>query len=471
MPKNEFDLAVIGSGPAGQKAAIQASKLGKSVVLIDMNPLVGGNCLHDGTIPSKSFREAIINLSGARLRSYFGEAFRVKHNIEMADLTRWSASIVANIEQTTRSQLIRNKVKIICGVASIKNEHELIVRQKNIQETISADFIVMATGTRPRHPEGFEFDNEVILDSTGILHIKKLPRSLAVVGGGVIGAEYASMFATVGVEVTLIEARPWILNHVDNDMREALSYYLRQQRATILLNEKVVKCRRSPDGRAMMFLDSGKRIVTDVLLVSAGRVGNTAELNLDAVGIECSPECMVKVNQSYQTSVPNIYAVGDLAGRPGLASTAIEQGRAAACHAFGLEDPFADLPHPYGIYSIPEIAMVGRSEAELTQAKVRYETGVVRFGDLERGKILGGSDGMLKLIFNPENQEILGVHIVGEGATEIIHIGQAVMAQKGTLGMLVHMVFNYPTLAYAYKVAALDAFNKIVDTKGLPYEV
>ena len=465
-PQYEFDLIVIGSGPAGQKAAIQAAKLGKAVALVDSNPLVGGVCLHDGTIPSKSFREAILHLSGARLRTHFGEAFRIKHNIEMADLTRWAAAIVTNIEQTTRAHLQRNKVRIICGIASLKNEHEVLVRQKNMQQTISADFIILATGTKPYRPEGFEFDNDVILDSSGILHLAKLPRTLAVVGAGIIGCEYASMFATVGVEVTLIEARPWILNQVDNDMREALSHYLHQQRATILLNEKVIKCKRAADGRAVTYLDSGKRIVTDVLLVSAGRVGNIAELNLKGVGVEHAEDGIIKINQSYQTSVPNIYAVGDVAGPPGLASVAIEQGRCAACHAFGLEDPWPNLPQPYGIYSIPEIAMVGKTEVQLTQAKVRYETGIARFGDLERGKIIGDSEGLLKVIFSPDSMEILGVHIVGEGATEIIHIGQALMSQKGTLNMLVHMVFNYPTLSYGYKVAALDGFNKVIETRG-----
>lgn len=471
MPKNEFDLVVIGSGPGGQKAAIQAAKLGKSVALIDSNPLVGGNCLHDGTIPSKSFREAILNLSGARLRAHFGEAFRVKHNIEMVDLTRWSGSIVANIEQTTRSQLFRNKVKIICGIASLRNEHEVLVRQKNIQETLSADFIVIATGTRARHPEGFEFDDQVVLDSTGILHLTKLPRTLAVVGGGIIGCEYSSMFATVGVEVTLLEARSAILGHIDHDIREVFSHHLRQQRASILVNEKVVKCRRASDGRAVVILDSGKRIVSEVLLISAGRVGNIAELNLEALGIEHDQDCMIKVNKTLQTTVPNIYAVGDVIGKPGLASTAIENGRAAACHMFGLEDSYSDLPHPYGIYSIPEIAMVGRTEADLTHSKVPYETGIARFGDLEKGKLIGDSEGMLKLLFDPASLEILGVHIVGEGATELIHIGEAIMMQKGSLNMLVHMVFNYPTMSYAYKIAALDAFNKVVDSRGVGDEV
>lgn len=467
MSGYEYDLIVIGSGPAGQKAAIQAAKLGKSVALVDSNPLVGGVCLHDGTIPSKSFREAILHLSGARLRSHFGEAFRIKHNIEMADLTRWSDAIVTNIEQTTRAHLQRNKVKIICGIASLSNEHEVLVRQKNMQQSMSAEFIIIATGTKPRRPQGFEFDNDVILDSTGILHLIKLPRTLAVVGAGIIGCEYASMFATVGVEVTLIEARPWILNQVDHDMREALCHYLRQQRATILLNEEVVKCRRSSDGRAVTYLDSGKRIVTDVLLVSAGRIGNISELNLGSAGVEHGADGIIKVNEAGQTSVANIYAVGDVAGPPGLASTAIEQGRCAACHAFGLEDPWPNSPQPYGIYSIPEIATVGMTEAELTQAKVRYETGIARFCDLEKGKIIGDSEGMLKIIFSPESMEIFGVHIAGEGATEMIHVGQALMGQKGTLNMLVHMVFNYPTLSYAYKVAALDGFNKVVETRDL----
>lgn len=474
MAGNEYDIIVIGSGPAGQRAAIQAGKLGRKVALIDSNPRVGGVCLYDGTIPSKSFREAILHLSGYRLRSHFGEAFRVKHNIEMADLTRWSVEIVSNIEQNLLTHLIRNQVSIICGMASLQDAHHVCVKQGAMQEVFSADNIVLATGTVPRHPPGFEFDGQVIVDSNGILHLEKLPRTMAVVGGGVIGSEYASMFATLGVEVTIIEAHSSILSHVDVDIRDALCHYLRQQRVTILTHEKVDKCRLAPDGRAIVFLESGKRIVSDTLLVSAGRVGNTAALNLEALGIKCGSDGVVEVNENFQTSVPNVYAVGDLASSKRLASTALEQGRRAVCHAFSLEDPFpglfTGLPTPYGIYSIPEIAMVGKNEAELTQAKVPYETGIARFCDLEKGKIIGDNEGLLKLLINPYTMEVLGVHAIGEGVTEIIHIGQAVIAQKGSLGVLVHMVFNYPSLAQAYKVAALDAFNKIVATRNLPEE-
>ncbi len=471
MSEYDYDLIVIGSGPGGQRAAIQAAKLKKKVALVDKNPRIGGVCLHDGTIPSKSFREAIMHLSGYKMRSQFGESFRVKHNIEMEDLTRWSGSIVTNIEQTLRTHLLRNKVEVICGLASFDDCHHIRITSGNKQEVVTAEFIVVATGTAPRRPKGFEFDDEVILDSNGILHMKTLPRNLAIVGGGVIGCEYASLFSTLGVEVTLIEARSSILGIVDEEIREALSHYLRQERATILLNEKVVKCKKAEDGRAVTYLDSGKSVVADALLVSAGRVGRVSELNLDKAQVIYDSDGIIKVNEVFQTSVPNIYAVGDVAQRRGLASTAVEQGRLAACHAFNLQDPFpdvyTDLPSSYGIYSIPEIAMVGKTEAELTEAKIPYETGVARFWDLEKGKLIGDTNGMLKILINSETLEVLGVHILGEGATEIIHVGQTVMAQKGTLGLLVHMVFNYPSLCQGYKIAALNAYNKVVGKRNI----
>lgn len=469
--KFEYDMVVIGSGPGGQKAAIQSSKLRRKTAIVDANSLVGGVCLHDGTIPSKSFREAILHLSGYRERSHYGQAYRVKHNVDMGDLTERSDDIITDIEQTIRSQLIRNGVEVIHGYGSLDDPHHVRVRNGNREMVLSTESVVIATGTRPWRPPGFEFDDDVIVDSDGVLHLKKMPQSLTVVGGGVIGCEYGSMFSALGLKVTIVEARASILSFLDQELVEALSYRLREQKTTIIENDKVTRCMRSPDGRAVTYLESGKRIVSDVLLVSAGRVGNTEGLNLEKLGIEYSERGIITVDQNYQTSVPSVYAVGDVIGHPALASTSMEQGRRAACHACGLMDRGFDLQLPYGVYTIPEIAMIGKTERDLSLSKVPYETGIARFSEIERGRIIGEDSGVLKLLFHRSTLQLLGVHIIGDGASELIHIGQTVMGYNGGIDYLTQAVFNYPTLSQAYKTAALDGMNKIVATQGLPDEI
>jgi NAD(P) transhydrogenase len=468
---HEYDMIVIGSGPGGQKAAIQAAKLGKRTAIVDINDLVGGVCLHDGTVPSKSFREAILHLSGYRERSHYGSAYRVKHHIEMEDLTHRCSSIVGDIEQTIRSQLLRNNIDIHVGFASLVDAHHVRVRHGNKEQNLGTDYIVIATGTNPWRPPGFEFDRTVIHDSDSILHMTRLPKSLSVVGGGVIGCEYGSMFAALGIKVTIVEARSSILSFVDRELVESLTYQLRAQKVNIITNDKVVGCAKSPDGRAVTYLESGKRIVTEGLLISAGRNGNVGGMNLEALGIETNDRGLIKVNDHYQTKVPSIYAVGDVIGFPALASTALEQGRRTALHAFGLHDRGFTLPLPYGIYTIPEIAMVGKTEAELSTAKVPYEVGIARFSEVERGKIIGDASGVLKVLFHRNTLQLLGVHIIGEAASELVHIGQTVMGFQGGIDYLSQVVFNYPTLGQAYRTAALDGMNKVVDTQGLPDEV
>ena len=468
--KYEYDLVAIGSGPGGQKAAIQAVKLGKKVAIVDSNPLVGGVCLHDGTIPSKSFREAILHLSGYRERFHYGAAYRVKHNIEMHDLTHRCAGIVMDTEQTIRSQLLRNRVEIHHGFGSLVDPHQVKVKNANKEEILATENVVIATGTRPWRPNGFDFDGKSIHDSDTILHMTGLPKSLSIVGGGVIGCEYGSMFAALGIKVTIVEQSPGILGFVDRELVDSLVCHLREQKCTIITSDKVVRCARSPDGRAVTYLESGKRIVTEALLVSAGRSGNVEGLNLEAVGIQVDDRGRIKVNQHHQTTVPNVYAVGDVVGSPALASTALEQGRRAACHAFGLRDRTFDMPLPYGVYTIPEISMIGMTEQQLSQARVPYETGVARFSEVERGKIIGESTGVLKILFHRGTLQLLGVHIIGEAAAELVHIGQTVMGFQGGIDYLANAVFNYPTLSQAYKTAALDGLNKVIDTQGLPDE-
>jgi len=467
---HDYDLIVIGSGPAGQKAAIQAAKLNKRVAIVDSNPRVGGVCLHDGTVPSKAFREAIVHLSGYRERSHYGRAYRVKQRVEMQDLTSRCTGIVNDVEQTIRAQFLRNNVDTVQGFASLVDPHHVRVRYGNREQILGTEFIVIATGTHPWHPPGFEFDGETILDSDGVLHMKEIPRSLSVVGGGIIGCEYGSMFAALGIKVTIVEARPNILGVIDEELVDSLVYKLREQKVSIITSDKVVRCGKTSGGRAVTFLESGKRIVSDALLVSAGRSGNIRGLNLEELTIDYNERGIIKVNEHYQTSIPNVYAVGDIIGSPALASTALEQGRRAACHAFKLFDKSITLPMPYGIYTIPEIGMVGKTEAELSREKVPYETGISRFSEVEKGKILGDDSGMLKLLFHRDSLKLLGVHVIGEAAAELVHVGQTVMAFDGGIDYLAHAVFNFPTLGQAYRSAALDGLNKVIDARGISDE-
>ncbi|MCB0329915.1 MAG: Si-specific NAD(P)(+) transhydrogenase, partial [Bdellovibrionales bacterium] len=471
MEKYDYDLLVIGSGPGGQKAAIQAAKLGKRTAVIDYNPYVGGVCLHDGTIPSKSFREAILHLSGYRERTHYGRAYRVKNNVEMEDLTVRCSWITGDIEQTVRSQLIRNSVDIVEGIGSFIGEHEIRVKRGPKEEILSAENIVIATGTRPRRPEGFEFDGNVILDSDGILHMKELPNNVCIVGGGVIGCEYGSMFSALGIKVTIVEARDSLLSFVDKELVDNLVYTLRSQKATIILNDKVTRTAISPDGRAVTYLESGKRIVSQKLLISAGRVPNVEKLNLELLRIKKDERGNIWVNDHYQTSVPHVYAVGDVIGAPALASTSLEQGRRAACHAFGLDDPPIPEVLPYGIFTVPEIGMVGKTEQDLSSAKVPYEIGIARYSEVEKGKIVGDTTGVLKLLFHRTTRKVLGVHMIGHDATEHIHVGQLIMSFDGTIDHIVHNVFNYPSICQAYKTAALDGLNKVIATQNLPDDI
>ncbi|MCI5064598.1 Si-specific NAD(P)(+) transhydrogenase [bacterium] len=467
-PQFDYDLLVIGSGPGGQKAAIQAAKLGKKTAVIDYNPFVGGVCLHDGTIPSKSFREAILHLSGYRERTHYGSAYRVKNRVEMADLTHRCAAITADIEQTVRSQLLRNSVDIIEGIGSFIGKNEVRVKRGPKEEILSAKYIVIATGTRPRRPQGFEYDGKVILDSDGILHMEKLPKSLCIVGGGVIGCEYGSMFSALGIKVTIVEARDQVLGFVDRELIDNLVYTLRSQKATIITNDKVVRTAVSPDGRAVTFLESGKRIVSEKLLISAGRIPNTEKLNLDLLHIKRSDRGNIIVNENYQTSVKHVYAVGDVIGFPALASTSLEQGRRAACHAFKLQDAPFNPVLPFGIFTVPEIGMVGKTEAELSNDRIPYETGIARYSEVEKGKIVGDTTGVLKILFHRTTRKVLGVHVLGHDATEHVHVGQLIMSFDGTIDHIVQNVFNYPSICQAYKTAALDGLNKVVATQNLP---
>jgi len=455
-----YDMLVIGSGPAGQKAAIQAAKVGKKVGVIERKKVVGGICINVGTIPSKSLREAVMFLSGFRQRNLYGASYRVKKDIAFEDLARSCDHVVKAEQEVIQNQLIRNSVDFIVGVASFVDPHRIAIKQESEANEHTADYIVVACGTESARPAEIPFDGESIIDSDGLLSLKQLPKSITIVGAGVIGCEYACILATLGIPVVLVEKRPRLLEFVDSEIIESLQYQMRNIGVTLRFSEEVVGVQKSADHSVSIHLKSGKKISAPLLMYSVGRIGATKTLNLESIGIQADERGRLKVNANYQTDLPHIYAVGDVVGFPALASTSMQQGRHAACHAFGLACETSTHLLPYGIYTIPEMSMVGRNEDDLTRDGVPYEIGVARYREIARGQIIGDTVGMLKLLFHSETRQLLGVHVIGEGATELVHIGQAVMAHGGKLDYFVDAVFNYPTLAECYKVAALAALNK-----------
>ncbi len=457
----DFDLLVIGSGPAGQKAAIQAAKLHRRVAIVEKQRTVGGVCINSGTIPSKTLREAVLFLTGMTQRSMYGDSYRVQAEVTMGDLFFRTQSVIQRESDVVHDQLARNHVRILNGAGSFVDPHSLLVDEGNgTRRQVTAERIVIAVGTQPARPKAVDFNERTVIDSDGILHLEKVPDALLVVGAGVIGIEYASMFAALGTRVTVVEARPQLLDFCDSEVVEALRYHLRDLNVVFRLNEEVVGVDEH-DGGTITHLKSGKRILADTVLYSAGRQGATDGLGLGNVGIEADARGRISVDEHYRTSVEHIYAVGDVIGFPSLAATSMEQGRLASAHACGIDvRPISDAL-PIGIYTIPEISFIGSTEEQLTQEQTPYEVGISRYRELARGAILGDAYGLLKLLVSSDDRKLLGVHAFGTTATELVHIGQTVMGFSGTVDYLVEAVFNYPTLAEGYKVAALDATNKL----------
>jgi len=459
-----YDFIAIGSGPAGKRAAIQAAKLGKSVLLVEKNAVVGGVSVHTGTIPSKTLRETVLFLSGWRQRGIYGRSYKVKENITAQDLTQRLQSTLSHEVEIILHQLMRNNVDIMYGHARFKDEHTITVEDsEGTFAEYSADKFLICVGTRTRRPDSIPFDGESILDSDEILYLKTIPKKLLVVGGGVIGMEYATIYKALDIEVTILESNDYILGFVDKEIVEEFIHHLRDCNISLRLDEELKSIDKRDDGKVICRLKSGKSLLVDTVLFAAGRQGVTGpdDLALETVGVETDHRGRITVNENYQTNIEHIYAAGDVIGFPSLASTSLEQGRAAACHAFDAEVHSQPELFPYGIYSVPEISMVGLTEKECSARGISYEIGIARFRETARGQIIGLREGMLKMLFSIETQKLLGVHIVGEGATELVHIGQAVIALGGTLDYFVQTVFNYPTLAEAYKVAALDAYNRM----------
>jgi NAD(P) transhydrogenase len=466
MAQYDYDLLVIGSGPAGQRAAIQAAKLDKRVAVVERKAVVGGVCINTGTIPSKTLREAVLYLSGYRERGFYGASYTVKQNITMEDLLLRTETVIRHEIDVTRHQLMRNRIELLPASASFVGPHAVGLEEVSGRghRQVSAAAIVIASGTEATRDGHIPFDAQNIFISDDVLRLERLPRSIAVVGAGVIGCEYASIFATLGVRVTLIDKRPRLLPFVDHEIVDALAYHLRENRVMLRLGEEVhgiEKVRDELGEHVRIHLESGKQIVADKALYSIGRTGATATLNLEAAGLAPDDRGRLKVNAYYQTEVQHIYAVGDVIGFPSLASTSMEQGRLAACHAFGI--PAKSVPElfPYGIYTIPEISTVGRNEEELTEQNIAYEVGKARYREIARGQIIGDHIGLLKIIFHQDTRELLGVHIIGEGASELVHIGQAVLSFSGKVDYFINTVFNYPTLAECYKTAAFDGINRL----------
>lgn len=467
---SDFDLCVIGSGPAGQRAAIQAAKLGKRAVVVEKRDVVGGVAVNTGTIPSKALREAILAIVDRPAVMPKVEDFMAARNTTFTGLLSSCQKVISAEIDTIRSHFAHNGVETVHGLGRFKDERTAVVDTATGLREITAKHFMVSTGTSPARPAEIPFDGTNVITSDEILQLGYLPTSCIIVGGGVIGTEYASMLQALGVRVTLVEGRHSLLGFVDEEITEALQYHLRQAGMTIRFGEKVVKVEvlepeghaRTANGKmARATLESGKTITADCLLYAVGRQGCTAKLDLGNVDLEADHRGRLAVNEKYQTSKPHIYAAGDVIGFPALASTSMEQGRLAACHMFDVRAESFDLLLPYGIYSIPEISMVGWTEEKLTEEGIPYESGVAQYREIARGQILGDEIGMLKLLIHQESHQVLGVHVIGTGATELVHIGQAVVALKGTVEYFVNTVFNYPTLAECYKVAAYNGLNKL----------
>ena len=462
MSQYDYDLVIIGSGPSGRTAAIQAGKLKRRVLVIDRKDRLGGVSVHTGTVPSKTLRETVLNLTGWRERSFYGRAYRVKDQIDAEDLKARLHMTLDHEVDVLEHQFNRNHVDWLAGLARFTGPNEIEVATEAGDTTrVTGEKFLIATGTRTYRPDDVPFNGKTVVDGDEFLEMEEIPRSLIVVGAGVIGVEYATMFSALDVRVTLIEPRETFLDFIDRTIIEDFTHQIRENGVDLRLGSAIEKI-EDEGSHIEVSMANGRHVRGEMLLFAAGRMGNTDNLNLKAVGLETDHRGRISVERkTYQTSVPHVYSTGDVIGHPSLASTSLQQGRVAACHA--LETPTVpESPwFPYGIYSVPEISTCGMSEEELQERGVPYEVGIARFRETSRGHIMGLEHGMLKMLFSLKTRRVLGVQIVGEGATELIHIAQAVLNLQGTVEYFVQNTFNYPTLAEAYKIAGLDAFNRM----------
>jgi NAD(P) transhydrogenase len=459
---NPYDLIVIGSGPAGEGAAMQAAKAKKRVAVIENYDRVGGGCTHWGTIPSKALRHATQMLVELRRHPLLSNAVE-QPSVPFARLLHSADDVVRKQASMRRAFYERNHVRLFRGHARFTGSHELTVTAPgSVVETLNANAFLIATGSRPYRPPEIDFSHPRIFESDTVLKLNRDPQSITIYGAGVIGCEYACIFRNFGIKVNLVNSRDKLLSFLDDEIIDALAFFLRDQGIIVRHNEEYERIEPLDDG-VVLHLKSGKKLKTDILLWANGRTGNSQDLGLEALGVECDHRGYVQVNDSYQTNVPHIYAAGDVIGPPALASASYDQGRAVASHVVEGNCPSRSAHLvPAGIYTTPEISSLGRTEAELTRERVPYEVGHAQFRSLARAQITGQTVGMLKLLFHRESLELLGIHCFGDQASEIIHIGQAVMTNgNNTLEYFANTTFNYPTMAEAYRVAALNGLNRL----------
>lgn len=462
MTDKVYDLVVIGSGPAGEKAAVETAQHRKTVAIIERHSVQGGVCLHTGTIPSKTLRETVLYMAGLRQRSVYGMIGTVNKHVTIKELMYRKGQVIRQELDVIQQNMARYGIEVVNGTGMIADPHTVVVSANDTdQRVIKAEHIIISTGTKPNRPTSVDFDNKYIYDSETILDLDTIPRTMTIVGGGVIGCEYASIFSHLGVRVTIVDSRDGILQFLDDELGDALVYLMRKYGVTLVLGDKPEEILVENE-QVKTVTASGRQVVSDRLLYAAGRCGNTENIGLEALDIETDDRGLIRVNDHYQTAVPNVYAVGDVIGFPSLASVSMDQGRLAAIHAFGGDNiTCLNTLLPLGIYTIPEVSLVGETEKTLSAAGHDYEIGVARYFELARGQIINDHDGLLKIIFDRKSKRLLGVHIIGERATELVHIGQAVISYGGTIDYFVNTVLNYPTLAEAYKVAALDGLARL----------
>lgn len=459
------DYVVIGSGPAGQKAAIQAAKLGKSVIVLEKDPHPGGASLNSGTIPSKSLREAIIDLTDFYERSFYGQN-RTIREISINDLNYRLNIVLDEQRKMLLRQFEKNKIRLIHGIARFEDSNHIVIIDdaKRGLYKITADYFLIATGSKPRNPTNVPFDDEKILDSTRLLAIDHVPKTMIVLGGGIIGSEYASFFAALGTEVTVVDKRDHLLPLLDTEIGMHLQKALTAIGLKMVGNKELKEICRKNDHVEVAFKD-GSKMQAEMLLYALGREANVDKLQIENVGITVDKSGYIPVNALFQTVIPNIYAAGDVIGAPALASTSMEQGRLAARHAFGAQTHHFPSFYPIGIYTIPEISSCGYTENQLKELGFRYEIGRAYYYEIARNQIVGNDPGMFKILFHAETLEILGIHIIGRAATEVIHIGQVAMSFNARIDYFIDQVFNYPTYAEGYRIAALNGFNKVKHRK------
>ncbi len=458
----DYDLVVIGSGPAGEKGAAQAAYFGKKVALVERSPYLGGAGLNTGTVPSKTLRETALYFSGLRQRGLYGIDYSLKDNLTVSDFMYRKSIVVENQWSLIRRNLEKHHIEVIAGIASLKDAHTVQVRRPDGSNmNLTTDIVLIATGSSPFHPPEVPFDHQVIYDSDSILQMSHIPKSMIVVGGGVIGSEYASIFTALGVQVTLVDSRDRLLPFVDREIAERLQHQLEGLGLRFIFNDRVINIKIS-NNQVDLRLKGGEQLTGDIALFAAGRQSNVQGLGLENLSVKMGERGLILVNEKYQTSVPNIYAAGDVIGFPALASTSMEQARVAMVHAFNLRYKEQVSPIlPLAVYTIPEISMVGLSEDDCQKKNIPYLVGRAYYENNARGQIIGDLSGLLKLVFSPDNKKLLGVHLIGELASELVHIGAQIIAAAGTIDAFIQSVYNYPSLSDAYKYAAYDGLGNL----------